>query len=74
MPVWNASSSESLPSGTARTWTGENGRRHELLLLLTLRDRTGRACLYVTRLENIDLDVLEDLVRESVETMHRIYG
>jgi len=36
--------------------------------------RTGRACLYVTRLENIDLDVLEDLVRESVETMHRIYG
>ena len=36
--------------------------------------RTGRACLYVTRLENIDLDVLEDVVRESVETMHRIYG
>lgn len=36
--------------------------------------RTGRACLYVTRLENIDLGVLEDLVRESVETMGRIYG
>ena len=36
--------------------------------------RTGRSCLYVNKLDDVDLDLLEQLVRESVEEMKRRYG
>lgn len=35
--------------------------------------RTGTSCLYVKRLEDIDLDVLEELARASLDHMHRQY-
>ena len=36
--------------------------------------RTGRSCLYVNKLDDVDLGLLEQLVRESVEEMKRHYG
>lgn len=31
------------------------------------KHKTGKSCLYITRLENIDLDVLESMIRKSIE-------
>ena len=36
--------------------------------------RTGRSCLYVNKLDDVDLGLLEQLVRESAEEMKRRYG
>lgn len=35
--------------------------------------RTGRSCLYVTRLENVDLAVLEELIALSWQIMNECY-
>lgn len=37
------------------------------------KHRTGKSCLYLTRLENADAEVLEDLVRASVTDMRERY-
>jgi len=37
------------------------------------KHRTGKSCLYVTRLENIDMAVLEALIRLSWEIMNDVY-
>lgn len=36
--------------------------------------RTGKSCLYVNKLDDVDLGLLEELVRKSVEEMKRRYG
>ena len=36
--------------------------------------RTGRSCLYVNKLDDVDLVLLEQLVRESFREMKRRYG
>ena len=38
------------------------------------RHRTGKSCLYVKRLSEVDLDVLEELVRLSVSRLRETYG
>lgn len=43
--------------------------RYEELMKRLGKHRTGKSCLYVNRLEDVDLDVLEELVRLSVEHM-----
>ena len=35
--------------------------------------RTGKSCLYITRLEKVDLKVLETLIGQSVEVMRERY-
>ena len=35
--------------------------------------KTGRSCLYVKKLDDIDLDVLEELVRSSLTFMKQKY-
>ena len=35
--------------------------------------RTGKSCLYIKRLDDIDRDVLEALIVESVKEMRRRY-
>lgn len=35
--------------------------------------KTGKSCLYVNKLKDVDLDVLEDLVRRSYEWMEQKY-
>jgi hypothetical protein len=44
--------------------------RHRLLLERLGPHRTGRSCLYLKRLADVDLDVLRELVTRSV-TIHR---
>lgn len=38
------------------------------------KHRTGKSCLYVKRLEDINMDVLRDLVQESVKYVDERYG
>ena len=37
------------------------------------RFKTSKSCLYITRLENVDLDVLRELITRTVEDMRAIY-
>ncbi|MXY25114.1 MAG: DUF1801 domain-containing protein [Acidobacteria bacterium] len=39
--------------------------RHDALMKRLGRYRTGRSCLYINKLEDVDLAVLRELVRES---------
>lgn len=43
-------------------------RYHELMRKLG-KYKTGKSCLYVKKLEDVDLEVLKELIRESVEHM-----
>ncbi len=45
----------------------------QALLARLGKHRTGRSCLYVNRLRDIDISVLEELVRQSVAEMRRRY-
>lgn len=38
------------------------------------RHRTGRSCLYINKLDDVDMAVLEDLVAKSVAWMRDKYG
>lgn len=38
------------------------------------RHRTGKSCLYIKRLADVDLAVLQDLMRESVAAMRKRYA
>ena len=38
------------------------------------KHKTGRACLYINKLEDVDLGVLEELITESVSWMRNKYG
>jgi hypothetical protein len=51
--------------------TGFEGR--EALLARLGRHKTGKACLYVRRLSDVDMQVLEQLVAGSVEQMRKRY-
>ena len=47
---------------------------HDALTIKLGKHRTGKSCLYVNRLDDIDLAVLEDLVARSVAWMRETYG
>jgi len=47
---------------------------HEDLMSKLGKYKTGKSCLYVKSLEHIDMDVLRELVTESVAYMRRTYG
>lgn len=38
------------------------------------KHRTGKSCLYVKRLEDIDIDVLKELIKESIKFVNEKYG
>lgn len=48
--------------------------QHDTLLGQLGKHKTGKGCLYIKKLEDIDLDVLKTLVHESVVHMKREYG
>ena len=48
--------------------------RYSTLLAKLGKHRTGKSCLYVNKLDDIDPRILEELVRESVAEMKRRYG
>ena len=45
--------------------------RHEELLAKLGKHRTGSSCLYINKLVDVDLDVLREIVSESVAHMRR---
>ena len=45
--------------------------KYDKLLGKLGKHSTGKSCLYIKKLENIDTDVLEKLVRKSVEYMQK---
>jgi hypothetical protein len=45
--------------------------RHEELMRKLGKYKTGKACLYVNKLEDIDLDVLRQLIADSVANMRQ---
>jgi hypothetical protein len=47
--------------------------RHNALLKKLGKHRTGKSCLYVKRLENVDLKVLEELVQLSYDAVNARY-
>ena len=38
------------------------------------KHKTGKSCLYINRLDDIDQKVLARLIRDSVKEMRRRYG
>ena len=44
---------------------------YEQLLNKLGKHSTGKSCLYVKKLENVNMDVLKELVKQSVEHMKR---
>lgn len=51
-----------------------NLEKNAALLNKLGKHRTGKSCLYVKRLEDIDLDVLRELAEESVRYVDEKYG
>ena len=49
-------------------------REYEDLMAALGKHKTGKSCLYINRLDDIDLAVLEQLIRLSVARMKRKYG
>ena len=47
--------------------------RHEAVLAKLGKHRTGKSCLYVKRLEEVDMKILEELVAISVRQMRETY-
>lgn len=47
---------------------------HDHLMSKLGKYKTGKSCLYVKSLEDVDMDVLRELVTESVAYMRRTYG
>ncbi|MBY6217929.1 DUF1801 domain-containing protein [Qipengyuania aquimaris] len=49
------------------------GKRREAQLNRLGKHSTGKSCLYINKLADVDMDVLEEIIREDWETMGRIY-
>ena len=47
--------------------------KYEALMSRLGKYKTGRSCLYINKLQDVDMDVLEELVRLSVEFMRARY-
>lgn len=48
--------------------------RYEKLMAQLGKYKTGKSCLYVKKLEDVDLEVLQQLMAESYEYMNKKYG
>lgn len=48
--------------------------QYDRLMARLGKHRTGRSCLYINKLDDVDLAVLEELVRLSVDYMRAKYG
>ncbi|MCF8881661.1 DUF1801 domain-containing protein [Erythrobacter sp. SN021] len=49
------------------------GQRRDELLARLGKYKTGKSCLYVNKLADVDMDVLEELLRNDWEAMARLY-
>lgn len=46
-------------------------KRHDTLMKRLGKYKTGKSCLYINMLDDVDTDVLEELVKESVKHMRK---
>ena len=51
----------------------EAGERRDALLAKLGKYKTGKSCLYINKLGDVDMDVLEDLIRNDWDAMSRKY-
>ena len=78
---------QTYANGTTMEWllTGFSPRKNELVLYVLNgsdaqdallarlgKHRTGKSCLYIKKLADVDRDVLGQLVRESVDQMEKV--
>lgn len=49
------------------------GKKVDAMLDKMGKHKTGASCVYVNKLADIDLDVLEDIVKECWDAMNRVY-
>ena len=56
------------------TYLSDVAEKREALLARLGKHRMGKACLYVKRLSDVDLDVLRELAAISVVALKRAYG
>lgn len=49
-------------------------KRYETLMQRLGKHTTGKSCLYIKKLEDVDMDVLNKLVEESVAFVGQSYG
>lgn len=62
------------PRKTSTTLYIMNGfDRYDELLGQLGKHKTGRSCLYITNLKNVDLDILQTLIKESYNYMYDKY-
>jgi len=47
--------------------------KHETLLAKLGKHKIGKSCLYIKRLEDIDLKVLGRLIKQSIKNMNKLY-
>jgi len=48
--------------------------RYDDLMLRLGKHKTGKSCLYLKKLSDVDADVLEELIRESVHFMRKTHA
>jgi hypothetical protein len=48
--------------------------RYDDLMLQLGKHKTGKSCLYLKKLSDVDAEVLEDLIRESVHFMRKTHA
>ena len=48
--------------------------RYDELMAKLGKHKTGKSCLYLKRLDDVDLKVLKELVAASVKQMKKTYG
>ena len=48
-------------------------KRYDKLMSKLGKHKTGKSCLYINKIEDIDLDVLRELVHHSIEYMKQKY-
>ena len=49
------------------------GKRRDALLENLGKYKTGKSCLYINKLADVDMDVLEDVLRNDWDAMARRY-
>lgn len=51
----------------------ETGEKHERLLARLGKHSRGKSCLYINKVADVDLDVLEEMIRRDWDAMNRHY-
>jgi len=60
--------------GDISVYLAASGAHQEQLLAQLGRHKMGKCCLYIRKLADIDMDVLEQLIKESITEVKRRYG